>query len=72
MIEEYARLRKELQTYVDLRELGIKKEDITGRRRIKVGYSSGKMILCEKTCQVRLKDGSEHRVPMHLVYGGEE
>ena len=67
-MKEYTRLRKELQTYADLRELGIKKEDINGRRRVKVGYSLGKMILCDKTCQVRLKDGSEHIVPLHLVY----
>ena len=70
-IEEYAKLRKELQTYVDLRELGIKKEDIDGKRRVKLGCSSNKMILCEETCQVRLKDGSEHIVPLHLMYGGE-
>jgi hypothetical protein len=69
-IEEYAKLRKELQTYVELRKLGIKKEDINGKRRVQAGYSQGEMIICDKTCQVRLKDGSEHIVPLHLMYGG--
>ena len=67
--EEAMRLTKILQTYADLRKLGIKKEDINGRRKVKTGYGSGKIIFCKETCQVRLKDGSEHIVPYHLIYG---
>lgn len=63
---EAYRLTIELQTYVELRKLGINKEDINGKRKVKKGRT-----LCTETCQVRLRDGSEHIVPYHLIYGEE-
>ena len=68
---EAMRLRIELQTYVELRKLGINKEDINGKRRVKKKYKHGQWEFCTETCQVRLKDGSEHIVPLHLIYGEE-
>jgi len=71
---EAMRLTRELQTYVELRKLGINKEDINGKRRVKKPWSSkngGQLEFCTETCQVRMKDGSEHIVPYHLIYGEE-
>lgn len=65
--EVYA-LTKELSTYVALEELGINKVDIVGRRPIQKHYVSGRWIYCDEFCQVKLKDGTEHIVPRHLIY----
>jgi len=68
---EAYKLSRELLTYVELRKLGINKEDINGKRRVKKKYHHGQWEFCTETCQVRMKDGSEHIVPLWLIYGEE-
>ena len=70
---EAYKLSRELLTYVELRKLGINKEDINGKRRVKKNYiqQEQRWELCTETCQVRMKDGSEHIVPLWLMFGEE-
>ena len=70
---EAYKLSRELLTYVELRKLGINKEDINGKRRVKKKYITHEQRWewCTETCQVRMKDGSEHIVPLWLLYGEE-
>ena len=57
-------LMYDLYTYEQLRELGIRKEDITGQRQTKDNLGN----LSKEICQVKLKDGTEHFVPYELIY----
>jgi len=57
-------LMYDLYTYEQLRELGIKKEDIVGQRKVKNNLG----LISTEICQVKLKDGTEHLVPYELIY----
>jgi len=56
-------LSKELETYYMLKILDISKEDINGRRRLKTNHE-----LYQTHCQIRMKNGDEHIVPIELIY----
>lgn len=64
-IRDFHILAKELDTYAQLDKLGIKKEEIVGRRMIKLPRTG---LLCNENCQIKLKDGTEHIVPIELIY----
>lgn len=63
--EQAEYLYKQLESYFELEKLGIKKEDIVGIRKAKI---LGTNTFSNKTCQVKLKDGTEHFVPYELIY----
>jgi hypothetical protein len=66
---EMARLTDELDRMMQLREMGIKIEDVVGRRPIRDRYVEGKWIFRKDKAQIKMRDGSEHIVPYDLIYG---
>ena len=66
---EMARLTDELDRMMQLREMGIKIEDVVGRRPIRDRYVEGKWTFRKDKAQIKMRDGSEHIVPYDLIYG---
>ena len=66
--EESKKLLWELQCHYALEELGIDRTEIVGIRKAKI---LGTNVFSRKTCQIKLRDGTEHFVPYELIYFNE-
>ena len=68
-LEEMKNLSFELEAHNRmLEEFGINRTDIKGRRLLRTKWVNGRWQFCDKMCQVKLKDGSEHIVSRELVF----
>ena len=68
-LEEMKKISFELQAHTRmLEEFGISRTDIKGRRLLRTKYVNGRWQFCDKMCEVKLKDGTEHIVSRELVF----
>ena len=51
-----------------LEEFGINRAEIKSRRLLRTKWVNGRWQFCDKMCQVKLKDGTEHVVSRELVF----
>ena len=68
-LEEMKNLTLELEAHNRmLKEFGINRTDIKGRRLLRTKFVNGRWQFCNKMCQVKLKNGTEHVVSRELVF----
>ena len=68
-LEEMKKFTLELEAHNRmLKEFGINRTDIKGRRLLRTEFVNGRWQFCNKMCQVKLKNGTEHVVSRELVF----
>ena len=68
-LDEQKNLTLELQAHIRmLEEFGINRTDIKSRRLLRTKYVNGRWQFCDKMCEVKLKNGTEHVVSRELVF----
>ena len=68
-LEEMKKISFELEAHNRMfEEFGINRTDIKCRRLLRTNWVNGRWEFCNKMCEVKLKDGTEHVVSRELVF----